>query len=42
MPVFITTRKVQSFGSSLALTLPAMFIKACEIEKGSIINILYD
>ena len=41
MPVFKTSRKVQSFGSSLALTLPSMFIKACEIEKGSKMNVLY-
>ena len=42
MPVFRTSRKVQSFGSSLALTLPSMFIKACEIDKGSQLNVLYD
>ena len=41
MPVFKTSRKVQSFGSSLALTLPSMFIKACEIEKGAKMNVLY-
>ncbi len=42
MPVFESSRKVQVSGSSLALTLPAMFVKACEIEKGSVINVLYD
>ncbi len=42
VPVFESSRKVQVFGSSLALTLPAMFVKACEIEKGSIVNVLYD
>ncbi len=42
LPVFESSRKVQIFGSSLALTLPAMFVKACEIEKGSIVNVLYD
>ena len=41
MPVFESSRKVQVSGSSLALTLPAMFVKACEIEKGSVINVLY-
>lgn len=42
LPVFESSRKVQVFGSSLALTLPAMFVRACEIEKGSIVNVLYD
>jgi antitoxin component of MazEF toxin-antitoxin module len=32
---------VQVFGSSLALTLPAMFVKVNEIEKGSKMNVLY-
>ena len=42
MPVFETSRKVQEFGSSLACTLPALFTKACEIEKGNTINVLYE
>ena len=41
MPVFESSRKVQVFGSSLAMTLPAMFVKVSEIEKGSVINVLY-
>lgn len=41
MPVFESSRKVQVSGSSLALTLPAMFVKASEIEKGSVMNVLY-
>jgi len=41
MPVFESTRKVQVFGSSLALTLPAMFVKANEIEKGAEAGIFY-
>ena len=41
MPVFESFRKVQVFGSSLALTLPAMFVKANEIEKGCIMDIFY-
>ncbi len=41
MPVFESSRKVQVFGSSLAMTLPAMFVKACEIEKGSMLNVFY-
>ena len=41
MPVFESERKVQVFGSSLAVTLPAMFVKACEIEKGSVMNVVY-
>ena len=41
MPVFESSRKVQVLGSSLAMTLPAMFVKVCEIEKGSVIDVLY-
>jgi antitoxin component of MazEF toxin-antitoxin module len=41
MPVFESSRKVQVFGSSLATTLPAMFAKACEIKKGSVLNVYY-
>ena len=42
MPVFKSSRKVQTSGSSLAMTLPAMFVKANEIEKGSMINVYYN
>ena len=41
MPVFETSRKVQKFGSSLAMTLPAMFVKANEIERGSLVRVYY-
>ncbi len=41
MPIIESSRKVQYFGSSLAMTLPAMFVKACEIEKGTRLNVLY-
>ena len=41
MPVFESYRKVQVFGSSLALTLPAFFVKANQVEKGSLMNIHY-
>ena len=41
MPVFESSRKVQVFGSSLAMTLPALFVKANEIEKGSVMNVLF-
>jgi antitoxin component of MazEF toxin-antitoxin module len=41
MPVFESNRKVQVFGSSLAVTLPAMFVKANEIEKGAVVKVLY-
>ncbi len=41
MPVFTSSRKVQTFGSSLAMTLPAMFVKANEIEKGSVLKVHY-
>ena len=36
MPVFESSRKVQLFGSSLAMTLPALFVKTNEVEKGSV------
>jgi antitoxin component of MazEF toxin-antitoxin module len=36
MPVFESSRKVQLFGSSLAMTLPALFVKTNEIKKGSV------
>jgi len=41
MPVFESSRKVQVFGSSLAMTLPAFFVKANEIEKGSVVSVHY-
>ena len=41
MPVFESSRKVQVFGSSLAMTLPAMFVKVNEIGKGRVVNVLY-
>ena len=41
MPVFKSSRKVQLFGSSLALTLPALFVKACEIRKGAEMGVLF-
>lgn len=41
MPVFKSSRKVQAFGSSLAVTLPALFVKANEVEKGSMTNVYY-
>jgi len=42
MPVFESKRKVQVMGSSLAMTLPALFAKANEIEKGSVIKVFYN
>jgi antitoxin component of MazEF toxin-antitoxin module len=41
MPVFESSRKVQVMGSSLAMTLPALFVKANEIEKGNEMNVIY-
>ena len=41
MRVFESSRKVQAFGSSLAMTLPAFFVNANEIEKGSVMNVHY-
>ena len=42
LKLFKTTRKVQLFGSSLALTIPAMFAKINDIEKGKRLNLFYD
>lgn len=41
MPIFESSRKVQVFGSSLAVTLPALFVKANEVEKGSVGKVYY-
>jgi antitoxin component of MazEF toxin-antitoxin module len=41
MPVFECERKVQVLGSSLAMTLPAFFVKANEIQKGNIMKVMY-
>ncbi|MFX0209487.1 MAG: hypothetical protein ACFFDT_26115 [Candidatus Hodarchaeota archaeon] len=41
MPVFESSRKVQLFGSSLAMTLPALFVKVNEVEKGSVGKVYY-
>jgi antitoxin component of MazEF toxin-antitoxin module len=38
---FEGSRKVQVFGSSMAMTLPALFVKACEIEKGTELDVIY-
>ena len=41
MPLFESSRKAQSFGSSIALTLPALFAKVHELEKGSKVRVYY-
>jgi phosphate uptake regulator len=41
MPVFESSRKVQAFGSSYAMTLPSLFVKANEVKKGSIGTVFY-
>ena len=41
MPVIEDSRKVQAFGSSLAITLPSFFVKANEVEKGSELIVVY-
>ena len=42
MPVFESERKVQATGSSLSITLPAFFVKANEIRKGSLLKVIYN
>ena len=39
--VFRSSRKVHVSGSSLALTLPATYARANEIEKGAVLQVLY-
>ncbi len=41
MPVFEDSRKVQAFGSSLAVTLPSFFVKTSKVEKGSEVKVVY-
>ena len=41
MPVFECSRKVQRFGSSMAMTLPSIFVKVNEVKKGSVCNVYY-
>ncbi len=38
---FYSKRKVQKFGTSLAITLPALFVKGNEIRKGCDANIFF-
>ena len=42
MPVFKSDRKIKVFGSSLAMTLPALFVKVNAIEKGSKAQVIHD
>ena len=42
MPVFESKRKVQATGSSLSITLPAFFVKANEVKKGSLLKVVYN
>ena len=41
MPMFESSRKVQVFGTSLAITLPALFVKIRDIEKGSVMDVFF-
>jgi len=41
LPVIEDSRKVQAFGSSLAITLPSFFVKANAVEKGSELIVVY-
>ena len=38
MPIFRSKRKVQSLGDSLALTLPSLYTKISQIDKGEKLN----
>ena len=41
MPVFESSRKVQVLGSSLAMTIPALFVKVNEVEKGQEVSVIF-
>jgi len=41
MSVFESRKKVQVFGESLVPTLPAFFVRANEIEKGTVMKVYY-
>ncbi len=41
MPIFKSKRKVQSLGDSLAMTLPSLYTKINQINKGENLNIYY-
>jgi len=41
MPFFESSRKVQVMGSSLAMTIPALFVKANEVEKGQEVSVIF-
>ncbi len=42
MPVFMSKRKIQRCGTSLAITLPSLFVKGNEVRKGSEMKIHYE
>lgn len=42
MKIFTSTRKIQVYGSSYALTLPSFYSKVCYLEKGQVVNVFYD
>jgi len=42
VPVFESERRVQATGSSLSITLPAFFVKANEVSKGSLLKVVYN
>ncbi len=41
MPVFEYSRKVQTLGSSLALTIPSLFVKVMRIKKGDALDVIH-
>lgn len=41
MRFYETSRKVQAFGTSLAVTIPSLFVKVHEVEKGSMVKVIY-
>ena len=41
MPVFEFSRKVQVLGSSLAMTIPALFVKVNEVKKGQEVSVIF-
>lgn len=42
MPIINSTRKVQVFGDSLAVTIPSIFVKINQIKKGYKMRVFFD
>ena len=41
MAVYYSCRKIQEFGTSLALTIPSLFAKVRSVRKGEKVHVIY-